>query len=192
MSQYTDDNPKPRSRRELALNVGAILGLICIVVAIGSMLFGITPLVFRSGSMSPDIPTGSLALARTVDATDLRIGDVVSVDNEVGTRITHRVVAIENAGDGAVSLTLKGDANRVPDPSPYLVTEADRVIGSVPILGYAAAWLSSKTAIFIGGIVAGALLMLAFGPIRRSSDTSLTTNEPADNGGPELQEADHA
>ncbi|QRY62024.1 signal peptidase I [Gordonia sp. PDNC005] len=191
MSQHTDDNPKPRSSRELALNVGAVLGLVCIVVAIASMLFGITPLVFRSGSMSPDIPTGSLALARTVDATDLRVGDVVSVDNEVGTRITHRVVDIENAGGGSVSLTLKGDANRVPDPSPYQVTEADRVIGSVPVLGYAAAWLSSKTAIFIGGVVAGVLLMLAFGPIRRPRDSTLTTDEPAVSE-PKLQEADHA
>ncbi|EGD54976.1 signal peptidase I [Gordonia neofelifaecis] len=183
---------KPRSRRELLLNVGAILGLVCIVVAIASMLFGITPLVFRSGSMSPDIPTGSLAVARSVDASDIRVGDVVSVDNEVGTRITHRVIAIEPVGDGSVSLTLKGDANRVPDPSPYVVTTADRIITSVPVLGYVAAWLSSKTAIFIGGIIAGALLMLAFGPIRRPSDSTFPTDEPAEDSEPQLQEADHA
>ncbi|GEE00131.1 hypothetical protein nbrc107696_05770 [Gordonia spumicola] len=192
MSRLTDTASGHHSRRELLLNVGAILGLACIVVAIGSMVFGVTPLVFRSGSMSPDIPTGSLALARTVDAADLRVGDVVSVDNEVGTRITHRVIGIENVGDGSVSLTLKGDANRVPDPSPYVVTRADRVITSVPVLGYVAAWLSSKTAIFIGGIIAGALLMLAFGPIRRPSDRTLSTDEPAESSEPQLQEADHA
>ncbi|NLG47963.1 MAG: signal peptidase I, partial [Gordonia sp.] len=76
MSQQ-EVQPQRRSRRELALNVGAVLGLMCIVAAIASMLFGITPLVFRSGSMSPEIPTGSLAIARTVDAQDLRVGDVV-------------------------------------------------------------------------------------------------------------------
>ncbi|GAC81185.1 signal peptidase, endoplasmic reticulum-type [Gordonia malaquae] len=191
MSELPDERPTGRSRREVALNVGAVLGLICIVVAVASTLFGITPLVFRSGSMEPDIPTGSLALARTVDAADIRVGDVVSVNNDHGTRISHRVVAIEPAGDGVVSLTLKGDANRAPDGLPYTVTAADRVVAHVPLLGYAAAWLSSKSAIFLGGIVAGALLMLAFGPIRRSSDTnSPKTDEPADHSEPQFQEAD--
>lgn len=198
MSQQTK-TPTQRSRRELALNVGAVAGLICIVIAVGSMLFGIKPLVFRSGSMSPEISTGSLALARTVPADSIRVGDVVSVDNEVGTRITHRVVAVAPFGDGKLSLTLKGDANRVPDRSPYIVSEADRVIGSVPLLGYLAAWLSSKTAIFLGGIVAGALLMLAFGPIRKpgtpaSDDATQTTfiEEPADESCAKYQEANCA
>lgn len=178
-----DVQPAQRSRRELALNVGAVAGLICIVIAIASMAFGIKPLVFRSGSMSPDIPTGSLAIADTVSAADIRIGDVVSVTNDAGTRITHRVVAAEPLGNDQVSLTLKGDANRVSDPTPYVVGEADRVITSVPFLGYAAAWLSSKTAIFLGGILAGALLMLAFGPMRRPGDATtktISSEEPAD------------
>ncbi|MGB3708271.1 signal peptidase I [Gordonia sp. (in: high G+C Gram-positive bacteria)] len=190
MSQHTVS----RSRRELALNVGAVAGLICIVIAVASMLFGIKPLVFRSGSMSPDIPTGSLAIADTVPASDIRVGDVVSVDNEAGTRITHRVVAVEQFGADRVSLTLKGDANRAADPTPYVVAEADRVITSVPFVGYVAAWLSSKTAIFLGGILAGALLMLAFGPIRRPGDTTPETNsseEPADDEA-QYQEADRA
>ncbi|WP_412475347.1 signal peptidase I [Gordonia sp. LUNF6] len=202
MSQHPDDQSGPRSRRELALNAGAVIGLICIVAAIASMAFNITPLVFRSGSMSPQIPTGSLALARTVPATDVHVGDVVSVENEAGTRISHRVVAVNPIGGGEVSLTLKGDANRAPDPSPYTVAEADRIVAHVPILGYAAAWLSSKTAIFLGGILAGALLMLAFGPIRRSMDGSTSdtgdasqthsSDEPADHREPQYQEADRA
>lgn len=160
----------PRSGREWALNIGAVAGTLCIVVALASIVFGITPLVVRSASMAPDMPTGSLAIARTVPATDLRVGDVVSVDNATGTRITHRIVETAPVGD-RVALTLRGDANRVTDPLPYVVGEADRVLVDVPLLGYAAAWLSSKTAIFLGGLVAGALLMLAFGPIRRPGDT---------------------
>ncbi|MGB3696946.1 MAG: signal peptidase I [Gordonia sp. (in: high G+C Gram-positive bacteria)] len=196
MNQQETGRTQQHRRRELALNIGAIAGLICIVIAALSMLFGIKPLVFRSGSMSPQISTGALALARTVPASEIEVGDVVSVDNEVGTRITHRVVAVDPAGDGKVSLTLKGDANRVADPSPYVVDEADRVFASVPLLGYLAAWFSSKTAIFLGGILAGALLMLAFGPMRRpGSDASDdapqtdTTDEPADSSEAKLQEA---
>ncbi|GAA4744819.1 signal peptidase I [Gordonia alkaliphila] len=186
MSQHSEQAPKRRSRRELALNVGAVVGVICIVVAAISMFFGITPLVFRSGSMAPDIPTGSLAFARTVPAAELAVGDVVSVDNQAGTRISHRIVAIEPFGDHQVSLTLQGDANRTVDPLPYTVSEADRVLFSVPVLGYVAAWLSSKTAVFLGGLAAGALLMLAFGPLRRP-DTSTPTSTSA----AELSAASH-
>lgn len=191
-SQHKYAQTKLVNRREVALNVGALLGLVCILVAAVSIAFGITPLVFRSGSMAPEIPTGSLAFARTVDASAISIGDVVSVENQSGTRISHRVVAATRTGGGAVALTLKGDANRSADPSPYVVTKADRVVGHIPVLGYIAAWFSSKSAIFLGGLAAGALLMLAFGPIRRQDhDVAIQnqTDELADMREPQLQEA---
>ncbi len=201
----SDRQPRP-AWREFALNAGAVAGLVCIVIAVASMVFGVKPLVFRSGSMSPDIITGSLALARSVPVTDIRVGDVVSVENVAGTRITHRVIAVEPAGDGQMALSLKGDANPIADPDPYIVTRADRVMASAPLLGYAAAWLSSKTAIFLGGVLAGALLMLAFGPLRRPgagqpdsavSESSAspdafnteTPDEPVEGGEARLQEA---
>lgn len=186
MSQQSDPQRPRRSRRELALNVGAVAGAVCIVAALASMLFGITPLVFRSGSMAPDMPTGSLALARSAAASDIHVGDVVSVDNQAGTRITHRVVGVDLSGEQAV-LTLKGDANPSPDPMPYVVSRADRVLVSIPLLGYVAAWLSSKTAVFLGGLLAGALLMLAFGPLRRpagAGDDGAATDPSPDTASP--------
>lgn len=158
-----------RSRRELALNVGAIAGTICIVATVLSLMFGVKPLVFRSGSMSPAISTGSLALAHRVSVDEVKVGDVVSVTNPQGTRITHRVFRIQHSG-GQTLLTLKGDANAQPDLLPYPVTKVDRVFAHVGFLGYLVAWLSSGIAIFLGGLLAGALLMLAFGPIRRPGD----------------------
>ncbi len=69
-----------RSRgKEIALNVAAVAGLICIIATLASLIFGIKPLVFRSGSMEPAISTGALALAKTVPATELAVGDVISV-----------------------------------------------------------------------------------------------------------------
>jgi signal peptidase len=160
-----------RSRRELALNVGAIAGTICIVATVLSLMFGVKPLVFRSGSMSPAISTGSLALAQRVSVDEVKVGDVVSVTNPQGTRITHRVFRIQQM-DGQTLLTLKGDANAQPDLLPYPVTKVDRVFAHVGFLGYLVAWLSSGIAIFVGGILAGALLMLAFGPIHRPTGKS--------------------
>lgn len=150
--------------REIALTAGAVVGVVCVVAAVASMLFGITPLVFRSGSMSPTIGTGALGLAREVPADQIRQGDVVSIVNEHGTRITHRVVANEPVAGGAASLTLKGDANQIADVTPSIVSSADRVFFHVERLGYAVSWLSSPSAAFLGGLLVGALLMIGFRP----------------------------
>ncbi|BCN67524.1 hypothetical protein RE943_09970 [Prescottella equi] len=165
MSDETRTTPRKTSpvanhAREAALTVGAIAGLICIVATITALLFDVKPLIFRSGSMSPEITTGSLALARTVPVSDLSVGDIVSVENAEGTRITHRVYSIQEQTDNAASVTLKGDANADPDVEPYVIAEADRVFWSAGGVGYVAAWLSSSTAIFLGGALVGALLVI--------------------------------
>ncbi|NKS28038.1 signal peptidase I [Rhodococcus hoagii] len=166
--------------REAALTVGAIAGLICIVATIAAMLFGIKPLIFRSGSMSPEITTGSLALSRKVPATDLKVGDIVSVQNTQGTRITHRVYELQSQSGDTVIVTLKGDANQDPDAEPYVIHEADRVFTSVGGLGYTVAWLSSPIAIFLGGAFVGVLLMIVVRPARKNNDSDDDQSPGAD------------
>lgn len=149
----------PTVRRRLAaagnvvLWVTAALGTVSLLLALATVVAGVQPLIFRSGSMGPDIPAGSLGLARTVDATDVAVGDVVSVANSDGVRVTHRVVEAEPTGSGSVSLTLKGDTNPEPDPQPYVADEVDRVFLDVPWLGRVAAWMSSPWAMFLSGLV---------------------------------------
>ncbi len=191
MSENTMAKPNTSSTtahkaREVALTIGAIAGLICIVATVAALLFDVKPLIFRSGSMSPEITTGSLALARTVPAGDLAVGDVVSVENSQGTRITHRVYAIQPQDGDAVVATLKGDANADPDVEPYSIAEADRVFWSTGGLGYVAAWLSSSTAIFLGGVFVGALLMIVARPSGRrdtASDHPSDLNDESPHGG---------
>lgn len=151
-----------RHLRESALTVGAVLGVMCVVAALASWMFGVTPLVFTSGSMSPSIETGALGFARTVDADELAVGDVVSVTNTSGTRISHRIEQITPQGDGTAALVLKGDANDQSDLEPYVVADADRILFSVNKAGYVVAWLSGPSGAFLGGIVACALLFIAF------------------------------
>lgn len=150
--------------REIALTIGAVVGAVCLLAAIGGLFFGITPLVFRSGSMAPSIGTGALGLAREVPAADLREGDVVSVINDSGTRITHRIENIDQVDDSTARLVLKGDANQVSDLTPSYVTSADRVFFHVERLGYVVSWFSSAGAAFLGGVIVGVLLMVGFRP----------------------------
>jgi signal peptidase I len=152
-----------RRFRETILTVGAVLGVLCLGWAIAMSVFGITPLVFSSGSMAPEIATGDLAFARSVPADDLRRGDVVSVAGESGVRVTHRIVAVERADD-RTSLTLKGDGNASPDTDTYTVTETDRVFTHVPKAGYAVSAVASPTGVFVGGLLVAAALFAAFGP----------------------------
>lgn len=155
-------SPTPRrSLREMALTVGALLGVLCIVVAVASTFFGVRVLVFRSGSMSPTIETGGAALARPVSASQLKVGDIVSVENAEGVRVTHRVKAIHSHGKTA-SLTLKGDANQAVDEATPRVTEVDRVFWHVNRLGYVVNALASPYALFAGGAFAALLLFLGF------------------------------
>ncbi|MDI9899149.1 hypothetical protein QM716_04720 [Rhodococcus sp. IEGM 1409] len=169
-----------RTGREIALTVGALAGLICILFAAGSMLFGIKPLVFRSGSMSPEITTGALALSRTVPAVDVSVGDIVSVVNDQGVRVSHRVYGINSVAGNSAVLTLKGDANREPDIMPYTVTEVDRIFFSVGGFGYAVSWLSGPFAVFLGGAFVGGLLVIAFkSPTKRDDDKDDGRSTPA-------------
>ncbi|MBY4101686.1 signal peptidase I, partial [Rhodococcus fascians] len=156
-----------RPIQEVALSVGAILGLLCVIASLSAVVFGVTPLVFRSGSMVPAIDTGALALAETVPAAELAVGDIVSVDLEDGTKITHRVADIVTVVGNSAELVLKGDANDVVDPETYVVAEAQRVFADVPYAGYFVSWLSTPLAWGTGALLSVSLLVVAWRPTDR-------------------------
>ncbi|UGT62829.1 S24/S26 family peptidase [Nocardia asteroides] len=156
--------PELRTPAQIALTIGAVAGTICLLAAAAALLFGIKPLLFRSGSMEPEIGSGAVALVRTIDAAEIEAGDVVSVRNAAGERLTHRVVAVDAITGNSATIRLKGDANESEDAQPYTVTEAERVFFHVEKLGYAVAWLASPAAVFLGGAFAGLLLAIAFLP----------------------------
>lgn len=166
----TADGPPSRGYRfsvivrETVLWIGAAAGVLCLAAACMAVFFGVTPLVFRSGSMSPQIPTGSLALARTTSASDLAPGDVVSVIRADGERVTHRLVSEEPGGEGRWSLTIKGDANAAPDPEPVVTREVDRVFWSVPRVGFLLQGASKPQVSFPAGAVFGILALIGFRP----------------------------
>lgn len=148
--------------RETALTAGAVVGVLCVLIAVGALVFGVKPLVFKSGSMGPDIDTGALGVAVSTPARDLRVGDIVSVTNDAGDRITHRIVGMKPGNGGRADLTLRGDANTAPDAQTYQLSRADRLLFSVNGVGYVVAALQSPAAIFAGGVLVGVLLMVAF------------------------------
>ncbi|MFD1716323.1 signal peptidase I [Georgenia deserti] len=161
-----------RRTADILLWVGAALGAVSLVLAGLALLLDIKPLVFRSGSMGPEMPPGTIALAQTVAAQDVAVGDVVSVVAE-GTRITHRVVGMDSSAVGT-ELILRGDANPVADPEPYAVQDVDRVVATVPSALAVASSTPARVAVV--GLALGAALVLLWprqrGEQRRTAVTA--------------------
>lgn len=136
--------------REIVLSIGAIAGALCFAVGIATFAFGVTPLVVESGSMSPTIKTGALAIARDLPAKSLRVGDVVCIKTGANVSVTHRIVKITHR-PGSATIRLKGDANKVPDAQIYTVRHAGLVLFSIPFAGRIVAAASGPIGLLLLG-----------------------------------------
>jgi signal peptidase I len=153
-------SPMSHRVRETVLTVGAIAGALCFAAGIAAFAFGVTPLVVESGSMSPTIKTGALAIARDIPAKDLEVGDVVRVKTAPHASVTHRIVTITHRPKSA-TLRLKGDANKVPDAQIYTVEQAGLILFSIPFAGRVVAADSGPLGLFLlGGYVAFVVMIL--------------------------------
>jgi signal peptidase len=167
------DGPAPATRRgrgnrgtarEVLLNTASALGAVCIMLTLAALLFDITLIMFKTGSMSPTIPAGSLALVREIPASDAKVGDVVTVDRPDQLPVTHRVVATEPGVGGRTILTLRGDANPVDDPAPYSVSTVRIVLASVPGLAVAVVAMSNPWALGAVTVVVASFITWYFWP----------------------------
>jgi signal peptidase I len=170
-----EDNSAARSRsvfgflREVFLTVIATAGFLCLAALIAGVIFHISFVVFRTGSMEPKFPVGALSLVIETPAAALRPGDVASVMRENSTvLVTHRVMEV-NAVPGSrntVELVLRGDANSVEDPFPYRVQTAKKVFFTVPVLGQWIMAVRGPGIIGASSVLLAALVVWAFWPKR--------------------------
>ncbi|GIT79807.1 hypothetical protein LLS1_14760 [Leifsonia sp. LS1] len=146
------------------LTLASVAGALCILGAIAATVFHLTLILFSTGSMSPTIPAGAVALVREIPAAEARVGDIVTVDRPRALPITHRVVSARPVGEGRVEFVLRGDANAENDPAPYDVSHVRLVIASVPGGAPVIAFFSNP--LFLGGatLAATALVAWAFWP----------------------------
>lgn len=159
---------------EALLTTLAVFGVVCVVAAIAAYAFGINIMLFKTGSMSPEIPAGSVALVRSIPAGEAAVGDVVTVERPGRLPITHRVISNEpdpeNPPEGRI-IQMKGDANPHPDPFPYRVDEVRLLLWSHPEWGHHVARLADPRTLGMVTIVATAIVIWAFWP--REKDEGL-------------------
>jgi signal peptidase len=152
----------------LITNRGATVLLVLAVAAL--VLINLGPLIFPyrvytvlSGSMTPTIPVGAQVVVLKVEASDIRVGDIITFDrpSNPGVLITHRVVGVEPDGHGGSQWVTKGDANSIPDSWRIPAQGSGyRYLFHVPFAGYLFAMLQSPLG-RICFILAPALLLAA-------------------------------
>lgn len=147
---------------ENALNViKAILNALMTIIIIIGLVFiflffiGITPYVVESGSMEPNIRTGSLSFINTkVKYEDIKEDDVIAFKLPNGNLVTHRVVKITPEG-----FETKGDKN---EKSDGMSTTKENYIGknvfSISKVGYFVKMIQTKR----GKIILGTVVVLLF------------------------------
>ena len=118
-----------------------------------------------TGSMEPAIETDSLIVVKRVEASEIKIGDVISFFSQDpahgGAVNTHRVTAIEQNGEEWNFVT-KGDANQLEDK---YVTSSKDLIGKVVYVSHVMGiivHLLSNPLIFIPVIVLPMFVILVY------------------------------
>jgi signal peptidase len=128
---------------------------------------GYRPVAVYSGSMTPTIAVGGLAVDRTISAKHVRVGDVITFSDPYvkGRMVTHRVVAIIPTANGLAYRT-KGDANPARDPWTIRLTgQVGRVAFSVPVAGYILVYVHTREV--RSALIALASILLLTGLLRR-------------------------
>ena len=167
--------------RSAVLTLGAVAGTLCLMATVVAPLTDVRPLIFLSGSMSPTIPAGSLALARPVDAAAIQVGDIVTVPSG-GNYVTHRVVDVTH-GPGRATMMLRGDGNKVEDASAYDVASAPRTEIWIPYAGSVVAWFSHAPGVYV---LAGWVALVLASVRNHRAGPSQGTQGPSRPGRPKL------
>ena len=162
-SQYEDIfEEKNKRSHKIAGRALCVAGITLIVLIASACLSLIVPrlagyegYVVVSGSMEPNIPTGSVIYSKKTDPALLQTGDVIVFVNEARgtTPITHRVVTNDPS---AGTIITKGDANEFADMNPVTYDEViGKVAAHVPRIGFPVAMFTTV----LGKIVAALLLL---------------------------------
>lgn len=132
-------------------------------------LGGIFPMIVLTDSMYPEIESGDLILCHTIEAEDVKGGDVITFYDPMGngtTVVTHRVMEIHSEG-GELTFITKGDNNNVEDQVPV---EADDIIGiyqrRIPGAGNVAMFMQTTPGLILC-CVCPLVLMVGWDMLRR-------------------------
>ena len=131
---------------------------------------GVLPLIVLTDSMNPEIVIGDLIICKTIEAEDVKVGDVISFYDPAGNGtsvVTHEVIEIINE-DGKISFRTKGCNNntedKLPVPAEKLIAEYTGI--RIPGAGNLAIFMQSTTGLIVC-VVLPIVLFVGYDVIRR-------------------------
>ncbi len=123
------------------LRLGMLLAVVLFAgLAIGPHVAGYRTMTMLTASMAPEIDPGDVVVVTPLPISQVQPGMIISYHIPIDDRrlVTHRVLTVDTAPDGAVTVQTKGDANDAPDPWQATLqgTTAWQVTTVVPDLGH--------------------------------------------------------
>ena len=164
--------------------VRGLLGLAVLtfaLLAIGPHVFGYRTMTMLTGSMAPEINPGDVTIVTPIAVSEVTEGMVITYHRPIEDHslVTHRVISVETAPDGSVSVQTKGDANAAADPWTATLEgdTAYQVRAVVPVLGHVIQALRAPVvtqALLYGAptLLVGWLLLTIWRPTRDEEDES--------------------
>lgn len=140
--------------------VTTLVALFALLIIASSLnVFGTRMFVVKSGSMEPEIHTGSVVFDRA--SADYGIGDIITfkVPNSKDT-VTHRISEVRTDVENKIFYQVKGDANNTPDTD---LVSKENVIGkvsfSIPYVGYLVAFIKTLPGLVIFIIIPATIII---------------------------------
>ena len=128
--------PKLKKSQKSTKGWLAISIFLVLAVWTSSGLLGFYPTIIASGSMTPTMDVGDIAITVSTDPYKIQVGDIIQYWQGQEMNM-HRVVEIRQTESGEQFIT-KGDANNVPDSDPVSADQIrGKLIFSIPKLGWA-------------------------------------------------------
>ena len=164
--------------------VRGLIGLAVVtfaVLAVGPHLFGYRTMTMLTASMAPEINPGDVTIVTPIAISEVTEGMVITYHRPIEDRslVTHRVISVETAPDGSVTVQTKGDANDAADPWTATLEgdTAYQVRAVVPELGHLIQALRAPVvtqALLYGApaLLVGWLLLTIWRPARVEEDES--------------------
>ena len=169
--------------------VRGLLGLAVLTflfLAVGPHVLGYRTMTMLTGSMAPEIEPGDVTVVTPIDVSEVTEGMVITYHRPIEDHslVTHRVVSIETALDGTVTVQTKGDANDSVDPWTATLQgdTAYQVRAVVPELGHLIQALRTPVltqALLYGApaLLVGWVLMTIWRPADEDTDDETTEEE---------------
>jgi len=152
------------------LLVLVLVPILLICIDTGSSLFGYSTVVGYGKSMEPVLSSGDAIWVKYMDPTEVKVGDIVTLQLPGKDPVTHRVIKVQSLSNGSYLLETKGDANQLSER--WEIEDGEKVAVAAiraPFIGYLLDFLSN---IVIRVILIGAVAVLAILWIRRQRTSS--------------------